>query len=134
MSSAVIRGYAYEVLLDEQQIALGSVPDVGIRRAFANRDVEGPQGKHYFIKVPTFDFFVRISKSDVSSAALPKLNIVLHKVEDAPDRITSLEALQKQPGVKAVEVGRLAGIKLEDLPPAVRPHLEQILDETDKLR
>src|SRR5262245_56394861 len=39
--SAVTRGYAYEVLLDDQQIALGSLPDVGLRRAFANRDVQG---------------------------------------------------------------------------------------------
>ena len=63
MPSAVIRGYAYEALLNDQQIALGSVPDVGVRRAFANSDVEGPQGKHYFINVPTFDFIVRIRKA-----------------------------------------------------------------------
>jgi hypothetical protein len=30
--SAVINGLAYEVLLDDQQIALGSIPDVGLRR------------------------------------------------------------------------------------------------------
>jgi len=134
MPSAVIRGYAYEVLLNEQQVALGSVPDVGVRRAFANLDVEGPQGKHYFIDIPAFDFFVRIPKGNISATTLPLLNIVLHKVEDAPDRLTSLSALQKQPGVKAVEVGRLAGIKLEELPSAVRPHLEQILRETEELR
>ena len=134
MSSTVIRGYAYEVLLDEQQVSLGSVPDVGIRRAFANRDVEGPQSKHYFINVPAFDFFVRIPKGNVSAATLSKLNIVLHKVEEAPDRLNTLAALQKQPGVKSVEIGRLAGITLEQLPPAVRPHLEQILRETDELR
>jgi hypothetical protein len=134
MPSALIRGYAYEVLQDEQQVALGSVPDVGVRRAFANRDVEGPQGKHHFTNVPTFDFFVRIPKGHVTEATLPKLNIVLHKVEDAPERLTSLAALQKQPGVKTVEVGRLAGIKLEQLPAAVRPHLEEILSETEKPR
>lgn len=134
MSSAVIRGYAYEVLLNEQQVALGSVPDVGVRRAFANREVEGPQGKHYFINIPAFDFFVRIPKGNISATTLSRLNIVLHKVEDAPDRLTSLSALQKQPGVKAVEVGRLDGIKLEQLPSSVRPQLEQILRETEKWR
>jgi hypothetical protein len=132
--NAVIHGYVYEVLLDDQQIALGSLPDVGVRRAFANRDVPDPQGKHFFVDVPTFDFSVRIPKGHLVTANLGKLNIVLHKVEDAPDRFTSLAPLQKQPGVKTYEVGRLAGIKLDEVSPAVRSTLEQILEEADKLR
>lgn len=134
MPSAVIRGYAYEVLLDGQQIALGSLPDVGIRRAFANSDVEGPQGKHYLINVQAFDFFVRIPKGHFLAANLPKLNIVLHQVQDAPDRFTSLAPLQMQPGVKTIEAGRLAGIQLEQLPATVRPQFQQILGETEKLK
>lgn len=130
--SAVIRGYAYEVLVDNQQISLGSLPDVGVQRAFANRDVPDPEGKHHFVKVPTFDFFVRIPQGHISTATLPKLNIVLHKVEDAPDRLTSLSPLAQQPGVKTVEEGRLAGIKLEELSPSVRPQLEHILSQTEK--
>jgi len=133
LPSAVIRGYAYEVLLDNQQISLGSVPDVGVRRAFANRDVPGPEGKHHFVKIPDFDFFVRVPQGHISAATLPKLNIVLHKVEDAPDRFTSLSPLAEQPGVKTVETGRLAGIKLDQLSPAVRSHLELVLRESEKL-
>jgi hypothetical protein len=134
LPSAVTRGYAYEVLIDDQQVALGSVPDVGLRRAFANRDVTGPQGKHYFVDVPSFDFFVRIPKGYVLSANLPKLNIVLHNVQDAPDRFTTLAPLAKQPGVVTVEAGRLAGIKLEQLPQVVRPQFEQILNENERLK
>lgn len=134
MPSAVIHGYAYEVLLDDQQVGLGSLPDVGVRRAFANRDVPEPQGKHFFIEVPAFDFAVRIPKGYLVSANLPKLNVVLLKVEEAPDRFTSLAPLQKQPGVKAAEVGRLAGIKVEELSAGVRPNLERILSENEKLR
>jgi hypothetical protein len=48
-----VYGYAYEVLLDEQQVALGSIPDVGLRRSFANRDVDGPEGKHQSSWLPT---------------------------------------------------------------------------------
>jgi hypothetical protein len=133
MPSAVIHGYAYEVLLNDQQVGLGSLPDVGVRRAFANRDVPEPQGKHFLIDVPTFDFAARIPKGYLVIANLPKLNIVLHKVDEAPDRFISLAPLQKQPGVKATEVGRLAGIKVEELSPAVRPNLERILSEANKL-
>jgi hypothetical protein len=130
LPSAVARGYVYEVLVDGQQVALGSVPDVGVRRAFANSDVPGPQGKHHFVDVPTFDFFVRVPKGYVSTANLPKLNIVLHNVREAPDRLTTLAPLQKQVEVEADEVGRISGIKLEELTPAVRSQLEQILKES----
>jgi hypothetical protein len=132
MPSGVVHGYAYEVLLDEQQVALGSIPDVGVRRSFANRDVPGHEGKHHFANVPTIEFFVRIPKGYVSTANLPKLNVVLHNVRGAPDRLTSLAPLQKQSGVDTVEVARLKGIRLEHLSSTIRPHLEQILSETDK--
>jgi hypothetical protein len=75
---------------------------------------------------------VRIPKSYVSTRNLPKLNIVLHDVREAPDRFTSLAPLQKQTGVNTVEVSRLAGIRLEQVSPTVRPALEQILREIDK--
>lgn len=127
--SAVINGLAYEVLLDDQQIALGSLPDVGLRRAFANADVSGPEGKHRFIQVPAFDFFVRIPKADVSDANLPKLNIVLHNVQQAPDRLVPGMALQRQSGVETTEVARLSGISLERLPAEARPLFEKILKD-----
>jgi hypothetical protein len=129
MPSGVIRGYVYEVLLNNQEIGLGSLPDVGVQRAFANSTVEGPQGKHHFGKLPTFDFFVRIPAAYVNTDNLSKLQVVLHNVEDAPDRLTSLGPLGTQPGVKATEVGRLAGIQLEQLSPAVRPEFERIVSE-----
>jgi hypothetical protein len=127
MPSGVIRGYVYEVLLNNQEIGLGSLPDVGVQRAFANSTVEGPQGKHHFGKLPTFDFFVRIPAAYVNTDNLSKLQVVLHNVEDAPDRLTSLGPLGTQSGVKATEVGRLAGIQLEQLSPAVRPEFERIV-------
>ena len=127
MPSGLIRGYVYEVLLNDQEIGLGSLPDVGVQRAFANSTVEGPQGKHHFAKLPTFDFFVRIPASYVSTENLPKLQLVLHNVEDAPDRLTNLAPLGTQPGVKTAEVGRLAGIQLDQLSPTVRRELELIL-------
>jgi hypothetical protein len=132
LPSTLIRGYAYEILLDAQQVALGSVPDVGVQRAFANRDVPDPQGKHFFIKVPTFDFAARIPRGYLVSANLPKLTVVLHNVEDAPDRFTTLAPLQQQTGVKTTEIGRMAGVSLENLPAAVRPALERIVNELDK--
>jgi hypothetical protein len=127
MPSAVINGFAYEVLLGDQQIALGSLPDVGLRRAFANRDVPGPEGKHRFIPDPTFDFFVRIPKTQITEANLPNLTILLHNVRNAPDRLVPGTALQEQPGVETADVARLRGLSLERLPAAARPQFEKIM-------
>jgi hypothetical protein len=127
--TAVINGPVYEVLLGDEQIALGSLPDVGVRRAFANRDVPGPEGKHRFVQVPTFDFFARIPKAQVSEQNLAKLTIVLHNVMQAPDRLVAATALQKQSGVETTEVARLSGLSLEQLPAAARPQFEKILQD-----
>jgi hypothetical protein len=127
MPSAVINGFAYEVLLGDQQIALGSLPDVGLRRAFANRDVPGPEGKHRFIPVPTFDFFVRIPKTQISEVNLPNLTILLHNVRNAPDRLVPGAALQEQSGVETEEVARFRGLSSERLPAEVRPLFEKIM-------
>jgi hypothetical protein len=127
MPSAVINGFAYEVLLGDQQIALGSLPDVGLRRAFANRDVPGPEGKHRFIPVPTFDFFVRIPKTQISELNLSNLTILLHNVRNAPDRLVPGAALQGQLGVDTAEVTRFHGLSLERLPAEARPLFEKIM-------
>jgi hypothetical protein len=127
----VARGYVYEASIDSRRVGLGSIPDAGIRRAFANRDVPGPEGKHRFIAEPSFDFVVRIPKRELLATTLPRLTIVLHQVGEAPDRLLTPEPLPTQAGVKAIEVGRLPGIRLEELPADVRAHLERILQENE---
>lgn len=127
--SAVIHGLVYEVLIGDQQIALGSLPDVGLRRAFANRDVPGPEGKHHFVQVPDFDFFARIPKAQVSNETLARLTIVVHNVQQAPDRLVPAIALQRQPGIETTEVARLSGLSLERLPAVVRPQFDKILQD-----
>ncbi len=133
MPTTVTRGYVYEVLLGGQTIALGSIPDAGVRRSFANRDVPGPEGKHRFIATePSFDFFARIPKNQISEAMLPQLTIVLHEVQEAPDRFMTSVPLLKMEGTKTVEVGRLVGITPKTLPQTIRSALEQILNESAK--
>jgi hypothetical protein len=118
---------AYEVLLDDQQIALGSIPDVGLRRAFANRDLPGPEGKRSIVLVPTFDFFVRVPEAHLSGANLPKLSTA--QCAASSGRLVAATALQRQSGVETNEVARLSGLSLEKLPPSVRPLFEKVLQE-----
>jgi len=127
--TALIQGKAYEVLIADQPISVGSLPDVGVRRAFSNRDVPDPEGKHRFVQVPTFEFFVRVPIAHVTAENLPKMNIILHEVRETPDRLVPTLAVQKQPGIEAMEVVRLSGIQLESISQDVRLQLEAIIDE-----
>jgi hypothetical protein len=127
LPTTVARGYAYEVLVADRQIALDSIPDAGIHRSFANRDIPGPQGKHHIIELPAFDFFARIPKTPFSATILPKLTVVFHRVSDAPDRLSPAVSLHVQAGVVMSEVGRLSGIKLDQLSWTVRPQIEEML-------
>lgn len=126
--AAVIEGYAYDVLIGERQVSLGSIPDVGGRRAFANRDVPGREGKHRFFPVAEFDFFVRIPYANFTAEDLPRLNIVLQKVRNAPGRLTPGVAIARHAEVEAEEVARLSGVRLEATPEPVRAQLRDILN------
>jgi len=125
--SAVIRGHVYEVLIGDQQIALGSLPDVGVRRAFANRDVPGAEGKHRFFQTPTFDFFARIPRAHVTADNLEKMTVVLHNVHEAPDRLVPSLPLSRQSGTVTTELARFASLGLEHLPATARLPFENIL-------
>jgi hypothetical protein len=127
LPTTVAHGYAYEVLVDDRQIGLGSIPDAGVDRSFANRDIPDPQGKHHFTEVTEFDFLARIPKTHFSTAILPKLTVVLHQVREAPDRLAPWASLHLQAGVVTTEIGRLSGIKLDQLSWTVRPQIEEIL-------
>ncbi len=127
--TAVIQGHVYEVLIGDQQIALGSIPDVGVRRAFANRDVPGPEGKHRFVQVFAFDFFVRVPKAHVTAENLPKMDIILHNVREVPDRLAPDLAMRAQPSAAVEEAARLSGVRLETMPDVVRSQLEGIINE-----
>jgi hypothetical protein len=125
--AAVAHGYVYEAQLAGKQIALGSIPDAAVTRSFANADVPGKEGKHGIGTRPTFDFHVRIPKAQLAAQSLPQVHVVLYQVTDAPERLLTADVLAKQPGVVTTEVGRLAGIRTEEVAAAARPQFLKIL-------
>ncbi len=72
---------------------------------------------------------VHFPKAHVTAENLQKVDIVLHNVREAPDRLAPTLAMHQQPGVEAVEVARLSGVKLESVPTVVRSQLERIINE-----
>jgi hypothetical protein len=130
---AVIHGHVYEVLAGDRRVSLGSIPDVGGRRAFANADVSEPQRKHRFFPDAAFNFFVRIPKAELRPEMLAQMQIVLHRIDAAPDHVSE-QPLAKHAGVENVEIARLQGIKIEELPQQLRPQLERILKQIEQNR
>jgi hypothetical protein len=122
-------GYNYEVLTGNQLITLGFLPDVGVRRSFANRDVTGREGKHHITILPSFDFFVRVPRNQISERKLPQMTIAVHEVKQIPDRLLERVPLSDQSGVTSNEIGRLVGIRLDEVPKTVSTQLERIMKE-----
>jgi hypothetical protein len=127
LPATVARGYVYEALIGDQQIALGSLTDVAVKRSFANIDVPGPEGKHRVFPQSSFNFFVRIARAHLTESILPHLHVLLHNVTEAPDKLQPLVPLLQQPGVRAVQIARLSGIRLETLPSEDRPQWDNLI-------
>jgi hypothetical protein len=127
LPSTVPNGLVYEALLGGQQVGLGAATDAGLSRSFANANVTGPERYHRLTQRTSFDFFVRVPRAQLTTAAMPNLNIVLHRVSNAPDRLAPGVALQKQANIQVAEVSRLPGIALEKLAPGVRPQFDKLL-------
>jgi hypothetical protein len=123
----ITTGLVYEATVDNQQVALGSLPDANISRAFANSDVPDYHGKHRVTLRTSYNFFVRIPKSQLTAVTMPKLNIVLHNVTSAPDLVKPGILLSQQTGILHQEVGRISGINLASLPVEIKPLLQNLL-------
>jgi hypothetical protein len=126
-TKTVSPGVNYEVLTDGQPIALGFLPDVGVSRSFANIDVPGREGKHNITILPSFDFFVRVPKNQISEKTLPKMTISVQEVKLTPDILLKEIPLTKQTGLVSTEIGSLVGIKLDEVPKEVSSQLERII-------
>lgn len=130
--TAVNLGYNYEVTTDDKPISLGFLPDVGVRRSFANIDAPGIELREHITILPSFDFFVRVPKNQISEKTLPRMTIAVHEVKQTPDTLLKEVPLIKQTGLVSTEIGRMDGIKIDEVPKEVRSELKRILKEKEE--
>jgi hypothetical protein len=124
----LITGLVYEVAIEDQRVSMGSLPDVGIVRSFANRDVPDPEGKHGFQQVSGFDFNVRIPRQALSPTALQHLRISLYRLHQAPKQSLRRETLRQQLSEEELsEVARLVGLPADRVAGPARAELERVL-------
>ena len=123
----VSSGLAYEVLADNRRIGLGSLPDANQQRAFTNADREEAALGHNTTILQSYDFDVRIPRSELSVDALQSVQIHLHQINQAPSQPLGSGRLRAQMPEAVETVATLAGINLGQLQPAARTELAQIL-------
>ena len=123
----VSTGLIYEVLVENRRTGLGSLPAPNVRRAFTNFDQREAAFGHNETVLESYDFDVRVPKSELSADTLPRIAIQLHQVDAAPPTPLGRQALRAQLGDAATPVATLTGINLDEIEPDARAELANIV-------
>ncbi|MGH2718380.1 MAG: hypothetical protein ACRDJU_07360 [Actinomycetota bacterium] len=117
-------GLAYEVTLGDRSLRVGSIPDPGVRRAFASDQAPEQFREHFVVEVPDYEFTVRVPKQALAAADLPSVHVAVLQVD--PGQVIQPagdKPLATQFPQLVKEVTRLQGIRAETLPEPVRAAL-----------
>jgi hypothetical protein len=120
-------GLAYEVLAGERRIGVGSLPDVNVRRAFTNIDQKEAALGHNPTLLDSYDFDVRVPKSELNVESLRSIVINLHQIDAAPSERLGRHTLSEQLGEAAKTIASLQGIRQREMAPNARTELASIL-------
>jgi len=119
---------AYEVTLGSKRVAVGSAPDVGVRRSFPNPDGPPEQQGHFISEAPSYEIPVRMPASEVSLAALPRVQIKLYRIkEDLPPAEIQPGPIGPQFERELREVATVKGLKLDTLSAPIQAQLKKAL-------
>jgi hypothetical protein len=119
---------AYEVTVGGRRVASGSVPDVGVARAFPHPDPAPGQEGHQFVPALTHDVIVRVPSDAVSLRALPRVDVALYRLKEGPlPKADDDRPLTARFTKELREVARLRGIELDALPQDARAEARRAL-------
>jgi hypothetical protein len=119
-------GFVYEVTLAAQRLAVGGIPDLGVRRSYPAPDGTGELRGHHISVAPVAEFNVRVPHGKLSLSSLPRTEIALYRVkEDSPETAIRSGPLPEQFGRQLREVARLKGIHIDRLPQAIQGRLRR---------
>lgn len=120
-------GLAYEVTVGSQHLAVGSIPDPGVRRAFPPQKETPEVSGHFVVPVPSYEFTARVPRAALSTAALPNLHVAVYRL-DGSQVIQPVigKPLQTQFPHLVQEVARLPGIQVKELDQTIQTDLRRI--------
>ena len=121
-------GLAYEIRNGNRRVAVGSVPDVGMRRSFPDPQGRAGMQGHHLQELETIEVNLRLPQREFSAASLSKLNVQLFRMKGQPPAgaITSV-ALAEQFKDQLRAVAELRGIDTTQLPARLQSAVSQAL-------
>ena len=119
--STIVGSHAYEVTLDGKAISAEGLADLGEQRAFPIPGTEA----HFITQRQSFEFNVRIPKSQVPDLALSRVAVTLYQFPDGSPRLLQ-GRIAATPGLQAKAVAQLPALKLETLQPELNQQLLRI--------
>jgi hypothetical protein len=119
---------AYEVTIGGRRISSGAIPDVPTLRSFPHPEPAPGQEGHHFTPATSFEFLVRVPKEALSERALPRLRIAVYRIKEGPvPRTEGPEPLAERFPKELREIGRIRGIRIEDLPKSAQTQARRAL-------
>jgi hypothetical protein len=119
---------AYEVLVGGKRVASGSIPDIGAMRSFPHPDPARGQEGHYITPATSFDFLIRIPKDTATENNLRRMQIPLYRIKEGPlPQTEGPESLGELFEKELREVGRIKGVKIDELPKSAQVQARRAL-------
>lgn len=121
-------GLAYDVTIGSQHVAVGAIPDPGVRRSFPPPKETPEMSGHFIVPVSSYEFTARIPRAALTTAALPNLNVAIYRLDSSqPIQPVIGKPLKAQFPQLVQEVARLSGLALPQLDKQVQDNLHRIL-------
>jgi hypothetical protein len=113
--TSIVGEHAYEVTLDNNQLAAEGIADIGVQRSYPRPG----EHEHHMTELTSYEFNVRVPRSALPEGAVERLNINLYRLPDAkPKPIQGAALLSRQLGPQAQLVARIEGLRPEHIDPA----------------
>lgn len=121
-------GLAYEVRIGDRRVAVGSVPDVGMRRSYPDPERRPGMEGHHLQELDVVELNLRLPQREFTEAALGRLNVQMFRMKGQPPTqpLTTAPLMQQFPDLLR-PAAELRGIKLEVLPPTLRSSMQAAL-------
>jgi hypothetical protein len=114
-------GLAYEIKNGNRRVAVGTVPDVGMRRSYPDPEGRAGMQGHHLQALESIEVNLRLPQREFSAAALPRLNVQLFRMKSQPPAAhIAAMPLAQQYADQLRPVAELRGIDIQALSPSLR--------------
>ena len=111
---------AYEVTLGDELLHGGSLPDLGVQRAFVNPDGPPEEHGHHFTERTAYEFTARVPAAAVTPDTIGKIVVTLHRIkEEARGDQVGAVPLRQQFEREVRPIAELVGLPASVLPEAI---------------